>query len=132
MYSAKLSSPEVFRQRLIGSGIVGSILIAASLAAGIAGYMITEGLPFIDAFVNAAMILSGMGPLHNPGNTAGKVFAGLYAIYCGFAVLGIAAIMFAPVMHRIFHRLHIADSEPQQGGAQGGAAERRAGGKKKR
>ena len=57
------------------------------------------------------MILSGMGPLHNPATTGGKLFAGIYAIYCGFAVLGIAAIMFAPIVHRLFHRFHIAEAE---------------------
>ncbi len=97
----------VFRRRLIGAGSVGMGLVAISLAVGIAGYMATEHLAALDAFLNAAMILSGMGPLHNPQSAGGKLFAGLYALYCGFAVLGIAAIMFAPVVHRLFHRFHI-------------------------
>jgi hypothetical protein len=59
------------------------------------------------------MILSGMGPLHDPQTTAGKVFAGFYALYSGFAVLGIAALMFAPVVHRIFHRFHIETVEDE-------------------
>jgi hypothetical protein len=101
----------VFRRRLIGAGTLGVGLIAASLIVGIAGYMLTEHLAFIDAFLNAAMILSGMGPLHSPESVAGKLFAGLYAIYCGFAVLGIAAVMFAPVVHRLFHRFHIEAEE---------------------
>lgn len=101
----------VFRRRLIGAGTLGVGLIAASLVVGIAGYMLTERLAFIDAFLNAAMILSGMGPLHSPESAAGKIFAGLYAIYCGFAVLGIAAVMFAPVVHRLFHRFHIEAAE---------------------
>jgi hypothetical protein len=84
-------------------------MVVVSLAIGIAGYMALEDLAFIDAFVNAAMILSGMGPLHDPQSVAGKVFAGLYAIYSGFAVIGISAVIFAPVVHRIFHRLHIED-----------------------
>src|SRR5512140_3935040 len=99
----KLAPLPVFRKRLVGAGSVGMGLVLASLAVGIGGYMLTERLAFIDAFLNAAMILSGMGPLHNPATVAGKLFAGLYAIYCGFAVLGIAAIMFAPVVHRLFH-----------------------------
>ena len=101
----------VFRRRLIGAGTLGVGLVAASLIVGIAGYMLTERLAFIDAFLNAAMILSGMGPLHSPESAAGKIFAGLYALYCGFAVLGIAAIMFAPVVHRLFHRFHIEAEE---------------------
>ncbi len=104
-----LSTPQRFRKRLIGAGTVGMALVAISLAIGIGGYMLFEKLAFLDAFVNAAMILSGMGPLHDPGTTAGKIFAGLYAIYCGIAVLGIAAIMFAPVVHRLFHRFRIDD-----------------------
>ena len=107
----KLATPEVYRRRLLTAGSIGLALVAGSLLAGIAGYMLLEHLAFVDAFVNAAMILSGMGPLHAPATTAGKIFAGLYAIYCGFAVLGIAAIMFAPIVHRLFHRFHIAEAE---------------------
>jgi TRAP-type C4-dicarboxylate transport system permease small subunit len=110
----KLASASVHRRRLATAGKLGLALIAASLAIGIVGYMALEGLDFVDAFLNAAMILSGMGPLHNPDSTAGKVFAGLYALYSGFAVLAIAAIMFAPIVHRTFHRLHIADSELEE------------------
>jgi hypothetical protein len=106
-----LAPPETHRRRLITAGKVGLVTVSISLAIGIAGYMALENLGFVDAFLNASMILSGMGPLHNPQSTAGKVFAGLYAIYSGFAVLGIAAVVFAPVVHRIFHRLHIADTD---------------------
>jgi len=109
-----LAPREIHRRRLVSAGKVGIAMIVASLAIGIVGYMTLEGLGFIDAFLNASMILSGMGPLHNPTSTAGKVFAGLYALYSGFAVLAIAAIMFAPIIHRIFHRLHVADSELEQ------------------
>ena len=106
-----LVSSATHRRRMMSAGVVGLGLVGISLAAGIAGYMALEGLGFIDAFLNAAMILSGMGPLHNPQSVAGKVFAGIYALYSGFAVLAIAAVIFAPVIHRIFHRLHIADSD---------------------
>jgi len=104
-----LVAAEVHRRRVISAGAVGLALVILSLAAGIAGYMVFEELRFIDAFLNAAMILSGMGPLHNPQTAGGKVFAAVYALYSGFAVLAIAAVMFAPILHRIFHRLHIAD-----------------------
>ncbi len=108
-YHHRLATPREFRRRLIGTGTVGLVLIAISLAIGIAGYALTEHLGLVDAFLNAAMILSGMGPLHDPTSTAGKLFAGFYALYSGFAVLGIAAIVFAPVVHRLFHRFHIRD-----------------------
>ena len=113
-FARRLASPDVYRRRLIGAGRVGLILIAISLAIGIAGYAITEHLSLLDAFLNASMILSGMGPLHEPKTVAGKLFAGLYALYSGFAVLAIAAIMFAPVVYRLFHRFHIADTDQDQ------------------
>lgn len=106
-----LASRDAYHRRLIGAGRIGLVLIAISLAIGIAGYAITEHLSLLDAFLNAAMILSGMGPIHEPKTVAGKLFAGFYALYSGFAVLGIAAIMFAPVVHRLFHRFHIADTD---------------------
>ena len=109
--SVPLATREVFHRRLLTGGTIGLALVVVSLVVGIAGYALFENLAPVDAFLNAAMILSGMGPLHSPQTTAGKIFAGLYAIYCGFAVLGIAAIMFAPVVHRLFHRFHIAESE---------------------
>ena len=59
------------------------------------------------------MILSGMGPLHNPATTGGKLFAGIYALYSGLAVLAIAAIVFAPLIHRILHRFHIEEADDQ-------------------
>ena len=106
-----LVSLQAHRRRVMSAGVVGVGLIGLSLAMGMVGYMTLEGLGFVDAFLNAAMILSGMGPLHNPQSVAGKVFAGIYALYSGFAVLAIAAVMFAPVIHRVFHRLHIADTD---------------------
>jgi hypothetical protein len=67
------------------------------------------------------MILAGMGPLHNPITPGGKIFAGLFALYSGFAVLAIAAVMFAPIVHRVMHRFHLeeeaaADKTGEQGG----------------
>jgi len=109
--SLPLAKPEVFRRRLVTTGSIGLMLVAVSLVIGIAGYASFEHLSLVDAFLNASMILSGMGPVHTPQTTAGKIFAGLYAIYCGFAVLGIAAIMFAPVVHRLFHRFHLAETQ---------------------
>ncbi len=106
-----LASIAVHRRRVLTAGKVGLVLIAIALAIGIAGYAFLEHLDFLDAFLNASMILSGMGPIHNPETPGGKIFASLYAIFSGFAVLGIAAVIFAPVVHRIFHKLHIADTD---------------------
>ena len=109
----QLASPEVFRRRLVRSFFVGLAMVAVSLAAGMAGYAVFESLGWTDSFLNASMILSGMGPLHQPQTTAGKLFAGIYALYSGFAVLVIAAVTFAPAIHRVLHRFHIADDQDE-------------------
>jgi hypothetical protein len=107
--SERLASGKVFARRLAKGALLGFVFVAVSLVIGMAGYMGFEGLGWVDAFLNASMLLSGMGPIHNPESTAGKIFAGLYAIFCGFAVLGMAAIVFAPVVHRVLHRFHIEE-----------------------
>jgi hypothetical protein len=63
-------------------------------------------LSWIDAFLNASMLLGGMGPVNGPVNWGGKLFAGDYALYCGFVVLVVAGLLLAPVLHRVLHRLH--------------------------
>jgi hypothetical protein len=92
---------------MLVSTAIGIGLVVVSLFAGMAGYHGYEGLSWLDAFLNASMILSGMGPVTNPVTTGGKIFAGLYALYSGFAVLAIASIMLAPAVHRFLHRFHI-------------------------
>ncbi|HXY55229.1 MAG TPA: hypothetical protein VEM40_11235 [Nitrospirota bacterium] len=82
-------------------------IVLASLAAGIAGYHYFEGLPWMDAFVNAAMILGGMGPVNELHTTAGKLFAGCYALYSGMVFLVAAGVLFAPVVHRFLHHFHL-------------------------
>jgi len=96
-----------FVQRIVLSFFLGFGIIILSLAAGMAGYHFFENLSWIDSFVNAAMILSGMGPLAQPQTDAGKIFAGMYALYSGLAVLLIAGIIFAPAVHRFLHRFHL-------------------------
>jgi hypothetical protein len=96
----------LFLRRLYNSLSLGAALVSLSLAMGMAGYHYLEGLSWIDAYLNAAMILSGMGPVAEPHTLAGKLFAGAYALFSGFAVLIIAGIAFAPIAHRILHRFH--------------------------
>jgi hypothetical protein len=100
-----------FLVRLAHSGAISLALIAPSLALGMAGYHIFEGLSWIDAFLNAAMLLGGMGPVNNPVEPAGKIFAGLYALYCGLVVIAVAGVMLAPVAHRVLHRFHLEGRE---------------------
>src|SRR5476651_1065913 len=102
-----LPSQQTYRRHLLTSGSVGLVLVVISLAIGMAGYAYFEDLGIIDAFINASMILSGMGPVLNPKSAGGRIFAGFYALYSGFAVLAIAAIMFAPVVRRFLHRFHL-------------------------
>jgi len=86
-------------------------VIGVSLIAGMVGYHALEQLSWLDSFLNAAMLLGGMGPVATPQTQGGKLFAGWYALYCGLVVLVVAGIILAPVAHRIMHRLHCEDSE---------------------
>lgn len=97
-----------YARRVARSALSGALLIALALLVGMAGYHWLLRLPWVDAFENAAMILSGMGPLSAPTGTAGKIFAGSYALFCGFAVIFCSGVVFAPVLHRFLHRLHLA------------------------
>jgi hypothetical protein len=108
-----LAPPRVFARRLLASTATGLGLVVVSLGVGMAGYHGYEGLSWIDAFVNASMILSGMGPLAQPATTGGKLFAGCYALYSGLAVLIIAAVMFGPIVHRFLHRFHLEAEESE-------------------
>lgn len=71
------------------------------------GYMYFENMTAVDAFVNAAMLLSGMGPLTPLTTNAGKIFAGIYALYSGLAFIAATGIVVAPIFHRFFHRFHL-------------------------
>ena len=98
-----------FKRRLLVNFGFGIGLIVASLAFGMAGYMGLAGLGAVDAFLNAAMILSGMGPMAALPSDAAKIFAGVYALYSGLAVLAVAGLVFAPLIHRLLHRFHVED-----------------------
>jgi hypothetical protein len=84
-------------------------LLALSLGIGMVGYHQFEKLPYIDAFLNSAMLLGGMGPVDIPHSAAGKIFAGLYALYSGILFLVMATLMTAPFLHRLMHRFHWSD-----------------------
>ena len=107
----KLASREVFSQRLLRHGFVALGTIVVALAIGMAGYMGLEGMGFIDAFVNSAMILSGMGPMGELQFNGTKIFAGLYAIVCGLLLFAVAGLMLVPVFHRILHDFHVDDDD---------------------
>lgn len=103
-----LAPRHVFIRRLGKNLATALAMIAASLAAGMAGYIYFEKLNIIDAFLNAAMILSGMGPVAPMQTTGGKLFAGVYAIYSGIFIIATTAVILAPVIHRLLHSFHLA------------------------
>ncbi len=102
-----LASHRVYLTRLARSALTALALVIVSLSIGMLGYHLTEGLSWVDSFLNAAMILSGMGEVDPLRTTAGKIFAGVYAIFSGLALITIAGIMLAPAVHRFLHRLHL-------------------------
>jgi hypothetical protein len=88
------------------------LFISTSLIVGVAGYHYTEGLPWIDALLNASMILGGMGPVNELHNWQSKLFASFYALFSCFVALGLIGIMVAPLMHRVLHRYHSDPDNP--------------------
>lgn len=95
-----------FLKRLAASAGFGLAAIAGSLLVGMLGFREIEGMGWVDSFLNAAMLMGGEGPLDHPRNDAGKIFEGVYALYCGVAFISVAGIIFAPVVHRFLHKLH--------------------------
>ncbi len=112
----RLLPRHLFIKRLVKYGAVSFGLAAVSLLIGILGYRQLEGMSWLDAFVNAAMILGGMGPVGELHTRAGKLFAGCYALYCGLIVVISMGILIAPVFHRFLHLFHLEVSEEDDRG----------------
>jgi hypothetical protein len=96
-----------FAARMLVAIALWMALTIGGLAIGIAGYAGFEGMSLVDAYVNAAMILSGMGPLGELKTTAGKIFAGSYAILSGLIIVIATGVILAPIFHRVLHRFHV-------------------------
>jgi hypothetical protein len=109
-----LASQMRFLGRLAASLCMASVVIAVSLFAGMLGYHHFESMSWTDAYVNAAMILSGMGPVGQLNTEAGKIFAGSYALYSGLVIIIATGIVLAPVVHRVLHRFHL-DEDDEKG-----------------
>ena len=105
----QLLPPAAFARRVARSFAAASVIVGLSLAGGMAGYAGFEGMSAVDTFVNAAMILSGMGPLDAPKTTGGKLFAGTYALYRGLVLVLVAGLVLAPLVHRMLHRFHLEE-----------------------
>ncbi len=109
--SQKLASSVVYKKRLLTYSGISAGMLAFSLIIGMFGYKWIIGVAgWDDAFYNASMILTGMGPALDASvvlHTDGKIFSGIYAIYSGVIFLTSVAIFFSPVVHRFFHILHL-------------------------
>jgi len=99
-----------FLRRVLGHVAAAVGLVGASVAIGMAGYACFERLSWMDAFVETAMLLGGMGPIHALQTNAGKLFAGLFALYAGLVFIVTAALLLGPVVHRLLHHFHLERS----------------------
>jgi len=109
--NAPLLPPRAFAARLLRHALVATALILASLALGTVGYHYVASLRWIDAFENAAMILTGMGPVAKMPTDEAKLFAAAYALFSGTAFITGVAVMVAPLAHRLLHRFHLDDED---------------------
>jgi hypothetical protein len=104
-----LISRRAFIVRQLSFTLYAALLIVFSLLLGVGGYMYTEGLPFLDALLNASMILTGMGPVSPMTSDISKLFSSFYALYSGLAFLTVMGLFIAPVAHRFMHKHHMDD-----------------------
>ena len=110
MRGGALATREVFATRLWQQGLWALLVVVVAMVIGMAGYSWFGSMDLVQAFANAAMILSGMGPLDKLPTPAGMIFEGLYALVCGLVLLAAAALVLAPLLHRLLHRFHIEDA----------------------
>lgn len=114
MYESRHQRPiprKLFLRRMVLHVAAASGVVLASLAVGMIGYGYFEHLAWRDSFLNAAMLLGGMGPVNAPTSPGGKLFAGLYALYAGLVFLVSTALVLAPVVHRVLNRFHWDERE---------------------
>ena len=110
----KLAPTPIFIRRVAESLLMTGMLIGFSLFIGIAGYHWLAGLKWIDALLDASMILGGMGPVSELHTTGAKLFASLYALFSGMVFIGIIGLVLAPLAHRMLHRFHLDDDDLQK------------------
>ena len=109
----KLLPRRAFLKRLAKYGLVSLAVILVSLVIGMIGYNLSEGFSWVDSFLNAAMLMGGMGPVGVLHTDAGKIFAGVYALYCGLIELVAIGIFAAPIFHRFLHHFHLESDRKQ-------------------
>lgn len=96
-----------FYAHLLRNTAIGILFTLFALGIGMMGYHLTENMPWLDSFMNAAMILSGMGPAATIATPAGKMFAGCYALFSGLAFIAVIVILLSPLIHQFFRKFHI-------------------------
>jgi hypothetical protein len=101
-----------FIKRMISFALLSAGFVTFSLLVEMVGYRIFENFSWVDAFVNAAMLMGGMGPVNELHTDAGKIFAGVYSMYCGLMFIIAVGFLVAPVFHRFLHRFHLEIDEP--------------------
>jgi len=109
----KLAPLSVFVKRIAASVVMAGILIAVALFIGITGYHWIAGFDWVDSFLEAAMILGGMGPVNPLATTGAKMFASGYALFSGLVFIAVMGIVLAPVTHRMLHKFHIDEDDLQ-------------------
>lgn len=98
-----------FVRRALRHFLLALLILLGGVGIGTAGYHGIGGLPWVDAFLNASMILSGMGPVNTLTSTAAKLFAAFYALFSGLMFVAIAGLIMAPWLHRLFHWIHLEE-----------------------
>src|SRR6185295_4474015 len=107
----KLTPPVEFYGRVARHFVYAIIFIVFSLCLGTIGYHYLGLMGWIDAFYNASMILTGMGPVNIISHNSGKIFSSLYALYSGIAFLSAVAVIFTPIVHRFLHIFNLEDEQ---------------------
>jgi hypothetical protein len=116
---APLLSRAAFSRRLLHFSALSASIVIGALGLGAVGYHALAGLPWLDAFLNASMILTGMGPVDRMETAGAKLFATGYALFSGITFVTTVAVLFAPVVHRFFHHLHLEIEDDEDEGERG-------------
>jgi len=111
-HTRPVATHRAFLGRLATNILAASLIAGVALFIGMAGYVLTEHMSWLDAFLNASMLLGGMGPVNTLQTDAGKLFAGCYALACGLLFVLVSGIVLAPVLHRVLHALKVDDGSP--------------------
>ena len=108
----RLASRRQFARRAVRHLVWGAGLLVVVVTGGTVGYrLLAPELSWVDAFLNASMILGGMGPVDKMGTNGAKMFAALYALFSGLVFVGISGLVLAPWLHRLLHRLHLEEHD---------------------